>query len=156
MRQKIPNSFYEKIHYDTEDIDISTISREDMLAIDRTSVDHFLAVDLGICEYRAADGRWVKKKLSRKSMGSTSLMIMEAARCEPGVYFGPKEIARLTKLNSMRVPNNLSARWRCLRVFHNEDFRNPNFFLSKRAGGMGVAWNPEKSFIQIVRIGVKE
>jgi hypothetical protein len=39
-----------------------------------------------------------------------------------------------------------------MRLAHGESFKEPHFFLSKRTGGMGIAWNPERSFMQIIRI----
>lgn len=152
MKAKIANSLYEKVHYDGKALSVKTITRDEVLSMDRESVDYFLSVDLGIWEFRTVDGRWIKRKLSSKSLGSTCLKIMECIQCDPGAFFGPDEIAELTNIYSLKNPNNLSARLRALRLCHEETYEEPNFFLSKRAGGFGTAWNPEKSFIQVVRI----
>jgi hypothetical protein len=152
MKSQIANSLYEKVHYDGKTVSVKTITRDEVQSLDRESVDHFLSVDLGIWEFRTSDGRWLKRRLSRKSLGSTCLKIMECVQCEPGVFFSPEEIAELTKIYSLKNPNNLSARLRSLRLCHEEKHEQPNFFLSKRPGGFGVAWNSEKSFMQIIRI----
>lgn len=149
---KATNSVYGKIHYDGKTLSDKIITRDEVLSLDRESVDHFFSVDLGIWEYRTADGRWIKRKLSGNPLGSTCLKIMECTQCEPGVFFGPDEIAELTNIYSLKNPNNLSARLRSLRLYHQETHKKPNFFLSKRAGGFGVAWATEKSFIQIIRV----
>lgn len=152
MKTKISNSLYEKIHYDGKTLSVKTITRDEFLSLNRESVDYFISVDLGLWAFRKANGEWVEKTLSGKSLGSTCLKIIECLLCEPGVYYTPNEIADLTNIYSLKDPNNLSARLRAIRLSHEETFEEPNFFLSKRAGGFGTAWNSEKSFIQIVRI----
>ena len=152
MKTQLVNSLYEKLYYDGRNLSVKTITRDEFLSLDQTSVDLFLAIDLGIWSFRTQEGKWVERKLSEKSLGTTCLRILEAVQCEPGVYFTPDEIAELTGIYSLKNPNNLSARWRALRLDHDETFRKPNFFLSKRAAGMGIAWNPSKSFMQIIRI----
>jgi hypothetical protein len=152
MQLKSGNSLYEKIHYDCSNVSVKTITKDDLLSLNHESVDHFLSIDLGIWAFRNSKGEWVKKKLSGKSLGTTCLKILECLQCEPGVFYTPDEIADLTNIYSLKDPNNLSARLRAIRLSHEETFKEPNFFLSKRAGGFGTAWNPEKSFIQIVRI----
>jgi hypothetical protein len=151
MKSRI-KSRYELWSYDGETQSAETISRDDVLAIDRQSVDHFLSIDFGIWGFRTADGRWVEYKLSEKSLGTTLIKILDVVRCEPGEYSSPEEVADLTQIDTLRNPNNLSARWRSLRLTHEESFKKNHFFLSKRTGGMGIAWNPDRSFMQITRI----
>lgn len=143
---------YELWHYDGKTQSAETISRDDVLAIDRQSVDHFLSIDFGIWGFRTADGRWVEYKLSEKSLGTTLLKILDVVRCEPGEYSSPEDVAELTQIYTLRNPNNLSARWRAMRLAHEESFKKPHFFLSKRTGGLGIMWNPDRSFMQITRI----
>lgn len=153
MKSKINNSLFEKVHYDGKTLSVKTITKDEVDSLDKESVDHFLAVDLGIWAFRNRYGQWIERNLSEHPIGNTCLEILEAVQCEPGVYFSPKAIAELTNIHSLATPNNLSARWRALRLRHNEIYAFPNFFLSKRAGGMGIAWNPRKTFTQIFRIG---
>ncbi|MHB9071270.1 MAG: hypothetical protein ACYC54_13000 [Sedimentisphaerales bacterium] len=152
MQLKSGNSLYDKIHYDGNIVSVKTITRDELLSLNRESVDHFLSIDLGIWAFRNSKGEWIEKKLSEKSMGTTCLMIIESLQCEPGVFYTPNEISELTNIYSLKNPNNLSARLRVIRLCHEETFKTPNFFLSKRAGGFGTAWNPKKTFMQIVRI----
>jgi hypothetical protein len=143
---------YELWHYDGVTQSVETISRADVLAIDRKSVDHFLSVDFGAWAFWTADGCWIEHQLSQRSLGTKLLKILEVVRCEPGEYFSPKDVAELTQIYKLGEPNNLSARWRAMRLAHEESFEKPHFFLSKRTGGMGIAWNPDRSFMQIARI----
>jgi len=152
MRTRIVKPEYELWTYDGTDQLVKTINRDDVLAINKPSVDHVLSVDLGIWGFRRADGRWIEYDLSQTSLGPHLLKILDVVRCEPGQYFSPRDVAELTGLNKLTEPNNLSARWRALRLAHHETFGKPHFFLSKRTGGMGIAWNPERSFMQIIRI----
>jgi len=152
MKTRIIKPRYDVWHYDGNQQSSETISRDDVLAIDRQSVDHFLSIDFGIWAFRTTDGRWIEHQLSQKSLGKKLLKILDVVRCEPGEYFSPQDVAELTQIEKLREPNNLSARWRAMRLAHQETYERPNFFLSKRTGGMGIAWNPDKSFMQITRI----
>lgn len=152
MKTIIIKPRYELWNYDGKNSLVETITKEDVLSIDRQSVDHFLSLDFGMWSFRTLDGNWMDYDLSEKTFGPILLMILDVVRCEPGEYFSPADIATLTKIDSLRNPNNLSARWRAIRLAHLETFRQSNFFLSKRAGGMGIAWNPSKTFMQIARI----
>lgn len=150
MRRYQPK--FEQIIYNGSSFTKSIITQEDLLQIDQTIVDHYLAVDLGVLAFRNHRGEWIEYSLAKRSIGSVCLKLLELVQCEPGTFFSPQEIAELTTLNSLGDNNNLSARWRALRLSHDETFKQPNFFLSKRTGGIGVAWNPEKTFMQILRI----
>lgn len=152
MKTQIIKPRYELWNYDGKNSSVETITKEDFLSIDTHSVDHFLALDFGKLSFRTADGKRIEYDLSEKTLGPTLLKILDVVRCEPGEYFSPADVAALTKINSLKNPNNLSARWRAMRLAHLETFSQPNFCLSKRAGGMGIAWNPSKTFIQIDRI----
>lgn len=152
MKHKIIQPRYELWSYDGVIQSVDTISRADVLAIDRQSVDHFLSLDFGIWGFRTADGRWIEYDLSQRSLGTTLLKLLDVVRCEPGEYSSPDEVAELTQIDTLRNPNNLSARWRAMRLTHEESFNKPHFFLSKRTGGMGIAWNAERSFMQVTRI----
>jgi len=152
MKTTIVKPRYEVWGYDGENQSVETISRDDILGINRQSVDHFISLDLGTWAFRTADGRWIEHDLSQTSLGTHLLKILDVVRCEPGQYFSPRDVAELTQLDKLAEPNNLSARWRALRLAHQESFGKPHFFLSKRTGGMGIAWNPERSFMQIIRI----
>ena len=152
MKTRIIKSRYDLWGYDGKNQFTKTISRDDVLSINKQSFDHCLLVDFGYWGFRTADGRWIEYDLSQKSLGNTLLQILDVVRCDPGYYFSPEDMEELTKIHSLGTPNNLSARWRALRLAHKETFSAPHFFLSKRTGGMGVAWNSEKSFIQITKI----
>ena len=152
MKTRIVKSRYDLWHYDGKNQSSETINRDDVLAINRQSVDHFLSLDFGIWSFRTADGRWIEYDLSQRSLGTTLLKLLDVVRCEPGEYSSPNEVAELTQIETLRNPNNLSARWRAMRLAHEESFNKPHFFLSKRTGGMGISWNPDRSFMQITRI----
>jgi hypothetical protein len=143
---------YEIIMYDGQQFSKNVITKEDFLSMKRDAVDHVLAIDLGLWCFRAADGQWIEKDLSEVSIGEVSLKLLECMQCEPGEYFTPIDIAEITQINSLRNPNNLSARLRALRISHLESAKHQNFFQSKRTGGMGVCWNPERSFLILTKI----
>ena len=143
---------YEILGYDGKELSVETGTHEDILAIDRQSVDHFLSLDFGIWGFRTADGQWIEYDMSQKNFGTTLLKILDVVCCNPGGFFSPADVAALTQIYNLGNPNNLSSRWRSLRLLHKETFRKPHFFLSKRSGGMGVAWNAKRSFIQISRV----
>ena len=152
MKAKLIRPRYELWNYDGKTSSAETITKNDVLSIDRKSVDHFLALDFGIWAFRTSDGNWMEYDLSERPLGPISLKILDVVRCEPGEYFSPADVAELTGLEKLKNPNNLSARWRAIRLAHLETHKQSNFFLSKRPGGMGIAWQPSKTFIQIDRI----
>ena len=156
MKAKIVKPRYELWSYDGKTASTETITKDDVLSLDERSADHILALDLGIWGFRTAEGKWVEYDLSERSLGSISLKILDVVRCEPGEYFSPADIAEFTGLRKLKNPNNLSARWRAIRLAHLETYQKPNFFLSKRAGGMGIAWNPAKTFIHIEKVRANE
>lgn len=143
---------YELLLYDGQQFSKDVITKEDFLAMKLDDIDHVLALDLGIWSFRTADGEWIEKGLSKASIGQVSLRLLECLQCEPGNFFSRKEVAELTQMQSFLNLNNLSARLRALRQSHQESYRRPNFFLSKRTGGMGVCWNPAKSFMVLTKI----
>ena len=147
---------YDLWRYDGKTSSTETITKDDVLSIDRKSVDHFLALDFGIWAFRAADGKWIEYDLSERCLGSISLKILDVVRCEPGQYFSPADVAELTGHEPLKSRNNLSARWRAIRLAHLETHKQSNFFLSKRTGGMGIAWHPAKTFIHIEKIRASE
>ncbi|MFC1762827.1 hypothetical protein ACFL6U_12210 [Planctomycetota bacterium] len=152
MKTRIVKPRYELWSYDGKEQSVETVSRENVLAIDRQSVDHFLAVDFGIWGFRTADGRWIEYDLSQKSLGKILFKILDVVRCEPGEYFTPEDVEEMTGIFNLGKKNNLSARWRALRQAHLESYPHPHFFLSKRTGGLGVGWHRARSFLQVSRI----
>ena len=152
MKPTLTKQRYELIMYDGSQFSKDVVTKEDFLSMKRDSFDHVLAVDLGLWCFRTEDGRWIEKDLSEVSIGFVSLKVLECIQCEPGEFSSPDEIAEITRINSMRDPNNLSARLRALRLSHHESAENQNFFLSKRTGGFGVCWNPDKSYMFVTKI----
>lgn len=152
MKRRKFNSLYEKLHYDGKSFTTKTITRDEMDSIDRTSVDFFWSIDLDILTYKTSDGKFVEQSISETKLGTRGIRILELVQCEPGSFFTPAEIAELLCTETLRENNNVSAIWRRIREALSEDFENPNFCLSKRPGGFGIAWPASKSFIQIIRI----
>jgi len=152
MKPTLIQSRYELILYDGQTFSKDVVSQKDFLSMQRDRIDHVLAIDLGIWCFRTAAGEWIENDLSEVSIGQVSLRLLECVQCEPGIFFSPRDVAELTQIHSLRNPNNLSARLRALRLSHHEDYAHQNFFLSKRTGGMGVCWNPAKSFIVLTKV----
>lgn len=152
MNKSFAKGRYELLIYDNYLFTKKIVTKEEFLAMDLEKVDHVMAIMLGLWCFRTADGRWIKRDLSQVSIGTVCLKIMECIQCEPGEFFTPQIIAEITQIDSMKEPNNLSVRLSSLRLKHHESGEQQNFFLSKRTGGMGVCWNPEKSFMILTRI----
>jgi hypothetical protein len=143
---------YRILWYDTVKIKNKIITAEELHAIDQRSVDHFMSFASNTWAYRAADERWVEDNTDWTGLGDTCLAIIKCVQDWPGEYLTPSEIAKLTGIFSLRNPNNLSARWMAIRRAHKESFHEPHFFLSKRTGGLGVAWDATRSWMRVSRI----
>lgn len=152
MNHTIIKPCYELIMYDQRKFSKDSITKEAFYSMAKEDVDHIMAIDFGFWGFRTADGQRIERDLSEFTIGHVSLKVLEAVQCEPGDYFSPADMAELTGIATLREPNNLAACWRRLRLSLHETFHKPNFLLSKRTGGYGVAWNPDRSFIQITRI----
>jgi len=154
MNPEIIKPRYEMQSYDGQTIRCKTITREEALAADPQSVDHFRSYVANIWGYRTPDGRWIEHNGDWKGLGDTCLKIITTVQLWPGEYQGPEEIRYLTDVYSLKTPNNLSARWAAIRRAHNETGRKPNFFLTRRNGGYGIAWNPQRSWMVVARVPV--
>ncbi len=152
MKTSLVKQRYELIVYENRQFSKDVITKEEFLTMQRDAFDHVLAVDLGLWCFRTRDGRWIENDLSEVSIGDTSLKVLECIQCEPGEFSSPNDVAEITGIDSMREPNNLSARLSSLRLKHNESAEQQNFFLSKRTGGFGICWNPDRSFMVLTRI----
>jgi len=144
---------YEVTIYDTQEATTRTMTRKQIMELNPQMVDYFLSVTLGIWAFRTADDRWVVHRDGIwPGLGNTGLKIVQATQLNVPEFVTPKEIAAITGYSTLRENNALSARWKAIRAAHEESFTRPNFWLSRRAGGFGLAWNPLKTFCWVERI----
>jgi len=144
---------YELTVYNGHTINVNTVTREQALAIEPQSVDHFLSPALGLLGFRTADGQWVEHRAALwPGLGDVGISIIQAIQFNPGEFLSPKLVADITGCYSLHNPKALSARLLALRKVHGESFRQPHFFLSRKAGGFAIAWNPTHTWTLIERI----
>ena len=140
--------------FDGHTIETATITRADAEKIDPQSVDYYLCSPLGLWGYRTADGKWVQHTRQWPGLGDLCLTIVKAVQLNPDLFLSPAEIAYLAGYRSLATPNNLSARLLAIRRAHQETSDKPNFFLSKRTDGFGVAWNGKKTWMWLEKLPV--
>lgn len=152
-KMHLNNVRYEVTYYDGQDISTQVLSRRKAVQLDPRGFDYFLSVSMGLWFFRTAEGEWVEHHDGIwPGFGNTCIKIVRATQLNTPEFVTPEDIAAVTGYNTLRNNNALSARWKAIRVAHQEDFRQPNFFLSRRSGGFGVAWNPNKTFCWVERI----
>jgi len=150
---KFNKSRYEKRHFDGKTTNTKTITYEQVMEINPQSVNHFQSSAFGIHAYRTAEGVWIEHRDGNcPGLGDVCLRIIQTLQLNPGEFLTPREIAELTGRDSLRENNVLSARLLAIRKAHKESNTKPHFFLSRRAGGFAVAWNPQYSWMWIERI----
>jgi hypothetical protein len=145
---------YEVMVYDGRAIDVNTVTREQALAIDPRSVDYHLSLSLGKLAFRTADGRWIERRgADWQGLGDVGIRIIQALQLNPGEWLTPAQVADITGRDSLDDSKVLSARLLALRNIHGESFKQPHFFLSRKAGGFSIAWSPDRTWMSIERIG---
>ena len=150
---QLKQSRYEVMHYDGKTIDTRTVTNEQVMEINPRSVDHFRSSTFGIHAHGTTEGVWIEHRDGNcPGLGDVCLRIIQALQLNPGEFLTPTEIAELTGRDSLRENNVLSARLLAIRRVHKESSIKPHFFLSRRAGGFAVAWNPQYSWMWIERI----
>ena len=148
---KIIQPRYDVTIYDGHAITMRTMTREQVQAINPQSVDHFLSSALGIWAFRTAEGEWIEHRGGDwPGLGDAGIRITQATQINYGDFLTPAEIADLTGYTTLSEGSALSARLLALRKCHRESHR-PHFFLSRRAGGFGIAFNPERSWMWLER-----
>lgn len=153
MKHKKTNFRYQVTAYDTKTIETVTMTREQVMEIDRQASDYLLSTDFGILAFRTSQGEWVEYSNGNcPGIGTICLRIIQATQLNPGEFLTPNNIFELTGYATLRSNNALSARLKAIREAHKESFGNSNFFLSRRAGGYAIAWDPTKSWMWIERI----
>ena len=149
---KIQPSRYEITVYKQSDISTQIMTRSDALAIRPESVDHYLAPAFGLWAHRTSSNKWIDHNIKWPRLGSVCIKVIQAVQLNPGEFLSPQEVSELTGIQGADLNNWLAARWLAIRKAHQESFRKPFFFLSRRSGGMAVAWNPQRSWMWIHRI----
>ena len=146
------DTLYQVTQYDGEKITSAKMTRQQLKAIEPQSVNHYLSFAFGQWGYRNLDGQWIANDLDCCGLGNTGLAILMATQNSPGEYLTPRDVWIQTDVYSLLTPNNLSARWMSLRRLHGETFSKPNFFFSRRTGGMAVAWNRKCTWMRVERL----
>ncbi|MFC1782620.1 hypothetical protein ACFL02_03425 [Planctomycetota bacterium] len=148
---------YEVLNYDGQTTTSKTITREQVMAINPQSVDYFFSTAFGVWNFRTSKDEWVEHNSAAwPGLGEVCIRIIQAIQLNPGEFLSPPDIAELTGFQSLYNPNALSARLMAIRKAHKESFKNPHFFLSRRAGGYAIAWNPVCSWMWIERLPTME
>jgi hypothetical protein len=150
-----PNeAMLEQTLFDGHTIETATITWADAKKIDPQSADYCIFSPFGLWGHRTTDGKWVQHTRQWPGLGDLCLNIVKAVQLNPDIFLSPAEIAYLVGCRSLGTPNNLSARLLAIRRAHQETCDKPNFFLSKRTDGFGVAWNGKKTWIWLEKIPV--
>ena len=151
-RKPIITPRYEFTYYDGHEIQDRSISAAEAKEVDRQRYDFFMSQSQAIWGYRDADGNWIKHHIDWPGLGNTCIKIIQAVQLNAGSFQTPADIAYLTGIDKLTENNNLSARLLALRKAHDESFSKPRFWLSRRAGGLAVAWNPEYTWAWLEKI----
>jgi hypothetical protein len=149
MKNRIdPNdALLEYTVFDGRTIETTKITRADSEKLDPQVVDYCIFSPLGLWGYRTDDGRWVQHTRQWPGLGDLCLRIVKAVQLNPDIFLSPADIAFLTGRRSLSIPSNLSARLLAIRKAHGETCDKPNFFLSKRTDGFGIAWNAQRTWM---------
>jgi DNA-binding response OmpR family regulator len=124
-----------------------------MLAIDPASVDHYQAACRGLLAFRTATGDWEKYEEKWPKLGPVGLRVLHALQLNPGDFLCPSEIAALTGWRSLERNGALTALIMRLRKAHKEQGQaEPWFIETKTAGGYGVRWPKDRTWMWIERV----
>ena len=145
---------YEMTSYDGQEVVTRTLSNEQMAQIDPQSFDYYLSLNRGIWAFRDIDGKWIEHNNAIwPGLGYVSIRLIQAMQLNVMEGFQrPDEIAELTGCTTLRNGNALSARLKAIRDSHQESYEQAHFFLSRRAGGFAIAWNPQYTWLSLERI----
>ena len=143
---------YELTTYDGQEVEVRSISWEEYLQFDPKNYDFFMSQSQAIWGYRDSDGDWIEHRIDWPGLGNTCIKIIQAVQLNAGSFQTPADIAYLTGIDKLAENNNLSARFLAIRKSHQESYENARFWLSRRAGGMAVAWNPLHTWVWLERI----
>jgi len=148
-----PKPRYEVLAYDGQTITSKTVTHEQVTVINHQSADYFLSPVFGIWAFRTKDDEWIEHRgADWPGLGDVCIRIVQAVQLNPGEFLTPTEIAELTGRPTLRENNALSARLMAIRRAHKESYEKPHFFLSRKAGGFAIAWNPQCAWMWIERI----
>lgn len=144
---------YEGTVYDGRDITTRVMTRGQLARMRDHPYDHVLSKALGIWAHTTSQGERIRHELADwPGLGDTGIRIIQAVQLNPGEFLAPEEIAALTGCDTLRNGNALSARLKAIREAHRESFRTPHFFLTRRAGGFAIAWNPAKTWMWLEKV----
>ena len=146
---------YEVTIYDGQDISTRMVTRAQLAEMQDQHYDYFFSKTLGKWAHTTAqDERIQHEHAAWPGIGDTCIRIIQAIQLNPGEFLTPAEIAELTGCDTLRSGNALSARLKAIREAHRETFRNPHFFLSRRDGGFGIAWNPTRTWMWLEKVSL--
>ena len=153
MNPKNLKSRYEVTTYDAQEISTKPMTREQAMAIKPQSFDYFLSSAFGIWGFRTAEDEWIEHRGGNwPGLGDVCIRIIQDIQFNSPDFLTPPEVADHTGRFKLRNGYALSARLMTIREIHKESFKKPHFFLSRRAGGFAIAWNPEKTWCWVERI----
>lgn len=146
---------YEVTAYDGQDITTRMVTRAQLTEMQDQRYDYFFSKTLGKWSHTTTqDERIRHEHADWPGIGDTCIRIIQAIQLNPGEFLPPGEIAQLTGFDTLRNPNALSARLKAIREAHRETFRRPHFFLTRRAGGFAIAWNPAKTWMWLEKVSL--
>ncbi len=153
MKNKNAKPRYDILAYDGQTVTNKTMTRQQVMAINPQSVDYFFSTTFGIWGFRTDEDEWVEHSAADwPGIGNTCIRIIQAVQLNPGEFLTPQDITELTGYFTLRDNNALSARLMKIREAHKESYKKPHFFLSRKAGGYAIAWNPQCTWMWIERI----
>lgn len=148
----LQDATFEIRSYQQADLSVRTATYTEAQALHWQEYHHVLSMSLGVWSFENAEKQRITPEPHWPGLGIKCIKLLQALQENPGHYLSPSAICELTGEDTFLENNNLSARLLHLRKLHHESFRKPHLFLSRRSGGLAVAWHPDRSWLSIERI----
>jgi DNA-binding winged helix-turn-helix (wHTH) protein len=138
---------YEVGTYDLKEVEFQVLAAEEHAAIDLTSRDFAYSTVDGTVGFRTREGKWIEHEHRWPGVGEVGLKLLQALLLNAGDYLGPKQLAALTGVRTLRENGNVAARVSALRKALGNS--GEWFIETRRIGGYAVRWNPERTWIWV-------
>lgn len=134
------------------DITLEIMTRAEVLGIDPEQFDLAYIPPLAYFGFRTADGQWRPARKPWRGSGPLRPRLLQALMLNPGIYLSAEDIAKETGMRSFTQKGVLPRHVHRLRKMLLESGDSPHFILTSECDQFGVAWNPELSWIWVIRI----
>jgi len=149
-RRKPPPMKFEVTTYDGKEVEVKTMTREEVEAINPKDYDYYMAKCFGILAFRTGSGEWIEHRNGNwPRLGGKTLDLLRAIQINPGLFQTCSDLAELTGNEAYFDANPVSARILALRRTHRESKDKPHFFATSDSGQLRVCWPKERTWIWI-------